>query len=163
MIGKVAPSIGAAIGGPFGGVAGKIIQDVLGVKTEQEVYDLLSANPTALLELKKAEIAFEQFMIEADVSLEEIAFKDRDSARQLFSVNIWPQITLSTVFVCGYFWILYSVMNGSFTPPDHLRETMILLLGVLAAEVPRIMAFWMGSSLGSREKTSRMNYPDRIQ
>ena len=34
VVGTVAPLLGTALGGPFGGVAGKMIQDALGVDSE---------------------------------------------------------------------------------------------------------------------------------
>jgi hypothetical protein len=156
LIAKVAPTVGAAIGGPFGGIAGKFIQETLGVDSEQAAYDLIKHDPNALLELKKTELEFTKFMRQADIDEKALENENTASARGLFSVNIWPQITLSGTFILGYFCILYLVMSGTILPPTDLRETMILLLGVLAAEVPRIMNFWFGSSLGSREKTERI-------
>ena len=156
LIAKVAPAVGAAIGGPFGGIAAQFVQQILGVDSEDAAYEILKNDPQAILRLKEAEIEFQKFLVQADVDFEELAVQDRVSARGLFSVNIWPQITLSGTFILGYFGILYLVMSGTILPPTDLRETMILLLGVLAAEVPRIMNFWFGSSLGSREKTERL-------
>lgn len=157
LIGKVAPTLGAAIGGPFGGIAGTAIQAALGVSSEEAAYDLIKADPNALLELKKADIGFKQYLREAEIREDELEVQDRGSARSLFSINIWPQVLLSGMFVSGYFILLYQVLGGHMQPPENLRETMILLLGVLAAEVPRIMGFWFGSSLGSREKSARLS------
>jgi len=157
LIGKVAPSLGTALGGPLGGLAGTVISQALGVETEALAYEKLMADPNALLELKKAEIEFNKFLVEADIDVLELEVQDRTSARELFKVNIWPQITLSAVFVGGYFWLLSEIMTGQYQPTPEMETVVNVLIGVLTAGVPQVMGFWLGSSLGSREKSARLS------
>ncbi len=81
---------------------------------------------------------------------------DRDSARRLFYVNKWPQIILSAVFIVGYFFILGLLVSGTLMISSEVKETVILLIGLLTREVPTIMQFWFGSSSGSKDKTGKL-------
>jgi len=157
IISRVAPSLGTALGGPLGTIAGTAIQQALGVDSEEAAAQILQQDPNAILELKKAEIEFNKFLVQADIDVLELEVQDRDSARELFRVNIWPQITLSGIFVGGYFWLLSEIMTGQYQPTPEMETVVNVLIGVLTAGVPQVMSFWLGSSLGSREKSARMS------
>lgn len=164
IVRSVAPTIGTALGGPMAGMATKFIAEkMLGNKdaVEQEIQEfVLNASPEELVKLKELEQQFILDMKQLDIDVYELEVKDRDSARKLFEVNIWPQITLSTVFVLGYFGVLYFLMSG--TDPQSLVQNPTMtgvfttVLGVLTAAIPQILNFWFGSSLGSKEKTRGM-------
>lgn len=158
LLGGLAPTIGAAIGGPFGGIAMKFLADKFTDGDTGSVEDfLLSADPASLKELKLAEIEFQKTMRELDVDLEEIAYKDRSSAREMVkSKGMIPQISLSAIYTVGYFGVLYMFMKGEFTiQTDH--EVMFGgLLGVLSAAQISIMNFFFGSSSGSHTKTDHI-------
>lgn len=158
LLGGLAPTLGAAFGGPMGGVAMKFLADKFTGGDTGSVEDfLLSANPDTLKELKLAEIEFAQNMRELDVDLERINAGDRDSARQLAkSKGIWPQVLISVVYSVGYFIVVYAFMSGYIqVKPEH--EVMFgSLIGVLSAAQIQIMNFWFGSSSGSKQKTDHM-------
>lgn len=67
-----------------------------------------------------------------------------------------PQIGLSVLFIAGYFLILYTLLTGGILIPESMKDTSILLLGILTREVPTIMQFWFGSSSGSKDKSEQM-------
>ena len=157
VIGSVAPTVGAALGGPLGGVAGKIIRDALGVDSDKAAIEALQVDPQAVLKLKTAEIEFDKFVIASEIDLAELGAADRQNARTAAkTVNFWPQVVLSSLFVAGYFIIFLLMMTGKITPVDGFKDMVLILLGVLGAEVTRIMAFWFGSSMGSKEKTAKL-------
>ena len=62
IVGAVAPTLGTALGGPFGGMAGDVISKVLGVENNPKSIEqaLASATPEQLIEIKKAEKEFVQ-------------------------------------------------------------------------------------------------------
>ena len=62
IVGAVAPTLGTALGGPFGGMAGDVISKVLGVENNPKSIEqaLANATPEQLLEIKKAELALKQ-------------------------------------------------------------------------------------------------------
>jgi len=162
VIGKVAPLVGTAIGGPFGGIAGAAIKAALGVKDDDAAIEALKSDPQAVLKLKEAELQFKQFMRDADLREEDIAAKDRASARELFKVNMWPQITLSTVYNIGYFALLFMFIDlmtsvDAPTLDEWVKGTIGTLIGILTAAIPQINSFWFGSSTGSKEKTAALS------
>ena len=61
LIGDLAPTLGAALGGPVGGAAATMLADVLGCDpTPQKIEKALQqATPEQLAEIKKAELDFE--------------------------------------------------------------------------------------------------------
>ena len=66
IVGAVAPTLGTALGGPMGGMAANMISEVLGVPNTPKAIEkgIAEATPEQMLELKKAEQAFEVQMKE---------------------------------------------------------------------------------------------------
>lgn len=160
LVGTVAPTLGAALGGPLGGMAGAVIaKAVLGrdKATETELAAAIaSATPEQLLALKKADLDFATRMKELDVDVFRLETADVANARQMYAVNYWPQITLSALFIGGYFTILGFYITGKVVIPADVKDTVTVLIGIMSASVTAIMAFWFGSSFGSREKTAAL-------
>jgi hypothetical protein len=150
----IAPTVATAIGGPMAGMAVKMAASALGVEESPEALEkaIVSGDPEVMLKLKQAEQDFIVKLKELDYKIEELHQKDRSSARTLFSVNKWPQIVLSSVFITGYFIVLSFIMFGEVSTPDSMQDVVVLLLGILTREVPTIMQFWFGSSSGSKDK-----------
>ncbi len=157
LVKSVAPVLGTALGGPMGGAAAKFIGDkLLGNPdaTEEDLSDyILGASPDQLAELKKLDQDFKLKMRELDVDVFKLENEDRASARELFKVNKWPQIILSALFIVGYFVILGLLLSGFLSIAPGLKDTAILLLGIMTREIPTIMQFWFGSSSGSKDKS----------
>ena len=160
LIGTVAPTLGAALGGPLGGMAGALLSKiVLGKEkgTEAELATALAnVTPEQLLAIKKADQDFAAQMKTLDVDIFKLETADVQSARSMFSINYWPQITLSIVFVGGYFGIMALYISGHVVIPADVKDTVTVLIGIMSASVTAIMAFWFGSSFGSREKTAAL-------
>ena len=160
LVGTVAPTLGSALGGPLGGMAGAILSKiVLGKEkgTEAELATALAnVTPEQLLAIKKADQDFAARMKELDIDVFRLETADVQSARSLFSVNYWPQMTLSALFVGGYFVIMALYISGRVSIPPEIKDTVTVLIGIMSASVTAIMAFWFGSSFGSREKTQAL-------
>ena len=71
ILGVVAPTLGTALGGSMGGMAGKMIADALGVdNNEKAISDAISnATPEQLAQIKKIESDFKVQMKALDLSL----------------------------------------------------------------------------------------------
>ena len=84
ILGAVAPTLGSALGGPMGGMAGKMIADALGVENDDKSISqaIANATPEQLAEIKRIESTFKVQMKELDIDLERIHSQDRDSARR---------------------------------------------------------------------------------
>ena len=161
LLGTLAPNLALAFGGPLAGTATKFLANaLLGDENANEddiALALQMATPEQLAKLKEIDADFKVEMKKLDIDLVKIANADRDSARGLFKVNMWPQILLSAFFVIGYFIILYSLISGAIVIAPAIKDTIILLLGILTREVPTIMQFWFGSSNGSKTKSYKLN------
>lgn len=163
VAGTVAPGIATALGGPLAGIATQILSDKLLGKsdgTQDEVATaILTGGADALLKVKQAENEFRIKLKELDVKLEEIYATDRVSARDMAKTNMVPQITLSVIFIGGYFITLFSLHGLLFNGEPMNKEIMVLagsLVGVFTRELSGIMQFWFGSSVGSKEKTAAL-------
>lgn len=150
VIGAIAPTLGAALGGPLGALAGNVISAALGGKDVEQA--LIEQKPETLLALRKAEQDFVVKLEELGVERERISMADRASARDLAKVNMKPQMLISATFLGGYFLILGLRMAGVFeSQEDRVVDN---LLTALTYGVPLILAFWFGSTAGSSTKSA---------
>lgn len=160
LVGAVAPMLGTAIGGPFGGVAGKMIQDALGVGDEESALEMLKADPDALLKIKNLEADFKTKMRELGIKEQQLHAVDRDSARKMATdKGIAIQATLTGLFMAGYFGLMYLFFTSDLTAglSDWEKGQLGILVGVLTAAIPQMLSFWFGSSEGSKRKTAQLN------
>lgn len=156
VVGAVAPTVGAALGGPFGGLALKFLADrFVGGDTGRVEEFLVAAtgDPDKVLELKRAEVDFQKFLREAGIQEAELEVRDRESAREMaMARGLKMQGAISTVVLGGYFVILGLFFRGEVNINPDMQPAFLLLMGVLTASVPQILSFWFGSSRGSKEK-----------
>jgi len=155
IVGTVAPALGGALAGPLGGLAGRAIQDALGVDSEAAALKMLESDPDSLLKLKTAEMAFEQRMAELGIDLEHIAATDRASARQLSrETTLWPQIILAALYTIAYIGVLWAYLRGYVLTSPENTPMVQTLVGALTAVQVQILNFFFGSSSGSARKTN---------
>jgi hypothetical protein len=116
-----------------------------------------NATPEQLLALKKAEQDFAVRMRELDIDLERIANEDRNSARDReIKTKDWTPRILAGLITFGYFGVLFfMLLNG--LPTTGGSEAMLVMLGTLGTAWGGVVAYYFGSSAGSREKTEAMN------
>lgn len=157
IVKSVAPVLGTALGGPLAGTALKVLAgELLGNEssTEKDIEEaILSASPEQLIALRKTDNDFKVKMKELDIDVIELDAKNTDSARDMAKANMWPQITLSALFVTGYFVIVYFLIASNV----KISEATIIIIGVITAAIPQILNFWFGSTQGSKDKTNIMS------
>lgn len=156
LIRNTAPGIAAALGTPAAGMAVKFLSNaLLGHEdaNERDVAEaILSASPEKLLELQALDKDFQLKMQQIGVDIFAIEADDRKNARETLKLSMWPQIILSIIFILGYFGILWMIFSGHVKLDGDIKDLAYILLGVMTGEIPRIMAFWFGSSHGSQKK-----------
>lgn len=160
IVRNVAPEIASFLGTPAAGVATKFLADqFLGdpKASEKDVASAIqNASPDQLLKLKQCDQDFKEKMASLNLDAQKLVIQDRDSARQLFKVNIWPQIILSALFVIGYFSLIgiliWMMSKDGLQINVQILGILTTVLGVLTAAIPQIMQFWFGSSKGSKDK-----------
>jgi hypothetical protein len=159
VLGSVAPMIGTAIGGPFGGLAGKILQDAFGTDDQAEIErQIVAADPQALLSLKEAEKAFDAKMRELDIDEQALYIDDTKDARLLARESgSTPQLVLTGLFLAIYGGLIWAFFNLDFELNDWQRGQMGILIGVVTSAVVQIINFWFGSSKGSKDKSALIN------
>lgn len=159
IIATVAPWIGTAIGGPLGGMAVEAAANALGLsdKTVEAVKSaVMGASPETLLALKEADQNFALQMqslgFQNIKDLEAIAAADRDSARkmQMENKSFMPAVITAGV-LSSFAGTLVALL---FVPiPDANRDLIIYMIGQLSGFAGSAVAFWLGTTRQSEEKT----------
>jgi len=145
IVGSVAPTLGAALGGPLGGMAGDVISKVLGVENNPASLEkaIATATPEQLMEIKKAEIAFEKQMKELDVDIYKIEAEEKKDARKHFSKD-WTARIIGIAMVGGFLGYIFLV---TLQPPEQNSEALInLVLGYLGGLASAVISFYFGAS-----------------
>lgn len=154
IVRSVAPALGAAIAGPFGGLAIKVLGDALGLSdaTEEAVAAAITgAKPEDLLKLKQADQQFTKDMKALDVDLAKVDAGDRDSARQRqMEVKDKTPAVLAGFVTMGFFGVLaYMLVEGL---PTSGSEALLVMLGALGTSFGAVISYYYGSSVGSARK-----------
>jgi len=145
IIGAVAPTLGTALGGPMGGMAANMISEVLGVPNTPKAIEkaIADATPEQMLELKKAEQAFEIQMKELEVDVFALETADVQDARGKFSKD-WTARIMGIAVVGGFMGYIFLV---TLQPPEQNSEALInLVLGYLGGLASAVISFYFGAS-----------------
>jgi hypothetical protein len=155
-LGVVAPTLATMVGGPLAGTAVSAIASVFGLggdATEAQISKAVQgATPEQLLALKKADQDFAIRMRELDLEPEKLAAADRASARDREAKtgdSLTPRL-LALFITTGFFgvlgWLLYA---GA---PPKGGDALLIMLGGLGTAWAGVVAYYFGSSAGSRDK-----------
>jgi hypothetical protein len=145
ILGALAPTLGAAVGGPLGGQAGAIISKVLGVPNNPKSIESAMNSITAeqMVELKKAEKEFEVQMKELEVDVFRLETEDVQDARNKFS-NDWTPKFLGVLCLVGFFG--YIGMVTLYPQPDASDDIVMLVIGSITGIATAVISFYFGSS-----------------
>lgn len=167
IVSAVAPVLGTALGGPFGGMATKAVANaVLGTGVTdntppqewgQAIESVLATDSEALARLKEADHAFDAEMKRLDVDIMKIDADDRSSARQMAAnTSLKPQIIQAVLWDMAFLGLLWVVFAGDVTLDGVQGDIAKYLLGILSAGMLQINNFFFGSSAGSKQKTDKL-------
>lgn len=145
LIGGIAPTIGTAMGGPLGGMAGQVLAGVLGCDPTPQAIETAfeTVTPEQLAEIKKAELKFEAKMAELEVDLYALEVKDKQDARKHFSRD-WTAKFIGVVMVL--FFCAYIAMITMMPPEQNSMELINLVLGYMGGLVSAVISFYFGAS-----------------
>jgi len=145
LVGGLAPTIGAALGGPVGGMAAETIAKVLGCSPEPKSIEkaLQTASPEQLAEVKKAEIQFQTRMKELEVDVFALETQDIQHARQTMGKDWTPK---AIAIMCVIFFGGYIAMVTIQDPAANDDGIVNLVLGYLGGIVSSIISFYFGAS-----------------
>ncbi len=145
IIGALAPTLGSALAGPMGNMAGDVVAKVLGCDNSPKAIEkaVQNATPEQMLELKKAEKEFEVQMAELEVDIFELETKDIQDARSKFSKD-WTSRIMGLTVVGGFMGYIFLI---TVQPPEQNSEALInLVLGYLGGLASAIISFYFGAS-----------------
>jgi hypothetical protein len=154
-VAAIAPVIGTAIGGPFGGMAAKVVTDALGLpegSPDADIEKAIQANPEAMVKLKEAEFAFKAKLKELEIEESELVYKDIDSARsrEAKTGDSWTPRILSAFVCIGFLGVLSYLL--AYGKPEMGGDALLILLGALGASFTQVINYYFGSSHGSDKK-----------
>lgn len=161
LVRSVAPTLGTALGGPLAGSAvAAIATSLLGKPgTEDEIAAVLaSASPEQVAAIKKADQEFAARMKEADVHFEEIAVRDRESARgrEIATHDTWtPRIGFLVVTI-GFFYVLGYIITHGVATDTNGGAIVLTLVGVLGTVWVQMCNYIYGSTSASRDKDATL-------
>lgn len=159
---QIAPTVATALLGPLGGVAASAIGDLMGIDDadQSKIARAIQGGqltPEQVGKLRELELEYQNNEKERGFRYAELAFKDRDSARQagvaggtlnkLFWLSLWLITTVLTAELC-VLWLGI---------PHGVPEIVVgRVLGMLDSVAMQVMNFWYGTSSGSAEKTTML-------
>ena len=160
-LGKIAPTIATALGGPLAGMAVETLGNALGMSnaTEDTVKKALTESRLTsdqIAAIQQAEIALKARAQELGLDFEKLAVEDRDSARQMqvATKSRIPAI-LAIVITVGFFCLLGGMMFGVLKASDN--QALLILLGALSAAFGAVVNFFFGSSASSQHKDALLH------
>lgn len=155
----IAPTVATALGGPLAGAAVGAVAKILGLDhaTTETVSALITSGkltPDQLSELKKLELQYQNDEQERGFKYADLAFKDRDSARQA-NVRGGTQVMLFWLSLILLLMSLGTEMVVLFVGyPDAIPEIIVgRVLGLFDAVAMLVLSYWYGTSNGSSEKS----------
>lgn len=161
----VAPALGTAVAGPFGGIAAAwIAKKVLGKESAdpKEIIELLNniKDPETMEKLRIADREFEAEMKRQGIDIFKIEVDDRKSARELTgksNIAATMQGALGSVIICGFFYTVWMVLAGSIDIADANKALLVgTVVGYVSAKADQVTAFLFGSTHGSQQKSEQM-------
>lgn len=163
VLGSVAPEIGIALGGPFGGLAGSLLAKALGTKGPDDpatAAAILSGNPDTLLAIKKANDDFLVQMETLNISRDKLVMDDIANARaREMAVKDRTPAQLAWAIIGGFLVVSLAqlvAMVGWAKDVALIPPQGWLLIGnisgYLANEAKQAAAYYFGSTLGSQQK-----------
>jgi len=164
LLGQVAPTLATAMGGPLAGLAVKTLSNVLlgheDGDQEAVATALQNATPQQLADVKKIDADFKVRMKELEIDLERISAGDRDSARkrEMEIKDHMPKVLAAGITV-GFFGCLFWMFV--YGVPKNGNEALLLMLGALQTAFTGVIAYYFGSSSGSKAKTDLMATKDK--
>tara|TARA_Y100001937_G_scaffold114720_1_gene164758 strand:+ start:275 stop:763 length:489 start_codon:yes stop_codon:yes gene_type:complete len=150
VVGAVAPTLGSALGGPMGGMAMNMIAEKLGVPNNPKAVEkaIENATPEQMIEIKKAEQAFDLQMKELDVDVFKMEVADGQDARKHFSKD-WTARIMGIAVIGGFLGYIFLV---TIQPPEQNSEALInLVLGYLGGLASAVISFYFGASNSGKD------------
>lgn len=153
-VGKAAPLVGSALGGPAGASIGAMVASALDVDaTPGAVAAAIKSDPQAAVKIKEMEVRDAQHLREHILKTLDAELKDKQDARQRHRHTPMPAIICIalTLLVGMGAYLLFTI-----DIPDDNQEIAYLLFGSVLAKWGDSIAYWVGTTRSSAEKSKVM-------
>lgn len=161
---QLAPTVATALLGPLGGVAVSALGNILGVDsaTQEKITNAIQSGqmtPEQISQIKALELQYQNEEKERGFRYEDLAFKDRDSARTRDSefikvgrVNGRANLMffLAVIVICCLVWIVWKDPNIN----EYVKGIFTLVLGRFLGYLDNIYSFEFGTTRSSQSKDS---------
>jgi len=161
LLKTLAPTVASALLGPMGGAVVTAIGSIFGMNdaTQDKINDAFKSGqltPEQLSEIKQLELKLQSEEKERGFKYAELEFKDRDSARQMQIATHSPTPEILSWLIIGATLGLegYVLLEG--IPPQVTDIVAGRILGTLDMAFSTVLAFWLGSSMSSRNKDAAL-------
>lgn len=169
---KGLPLLGGLLGGPAGALGAKaavsLVSSALGLKEEEATPDKIlariEADPQALIDLKKAEMAHKERLQALLLEERELELKDVADARareraivEATGKKDYNLYILAWTVIVGFFGLCATLMW--VTLPTGSSNVVYLLFGGLVAGFSQVLGYFFGSSKSSSDKTKLLTLP----
>ncbi|WP_330959064.1 hypothetical protein [Photobacterium sp. 53610] len=162
LIGTAAPMVGTLIGGPAGGAVGGLVASALGVdNTPDAIEHAIKNDPDAFLKLKQIEMEHAQEL--KRLSLEEgrlamesarIAMADTQHAREQHRDHWMPSAL--AISMVGMVALMFTALLFGPPMPERYDSVLMIIVGAVLTAFSTAIAYWLGSSKGSVDKTKHL-------
>lgn len=153
----VAPTVAAALAGPLAGEAAAALIGIVGGAGQEDVRKAIEGGRLTaeqISQLRQLELQFQENERERGFKYAELAFKDRDSARQANVAGgaqralFWLSVLLLVLCLGTEVTVLVKGL------PQGTSELVVgRVLGLLDAIAMTVLAYWYGTSSSSAAKT----------
>jgi hypothetical protein len=162
-LGKLAPTVASALGGPLAGVAVTALGELFGINepTQDKIKVAIengSMTGEQISAIRQLEMKLKNDEAERGFKYAELEFKDRDSARKAnveggtANKLFWMSLVLLVITLGSELVVLF---NGY---PKALPEIIVgRILGLMDSVALMVLAYWYGTTNGSARKTDMLN------
>lgn len=156
-IAKLAPTVASALLGPAGGVAVAAIGSIFGIDqpTQEKIQSAIEQGTLTgeqIANLKELELKLQAEEKERGFRYADLEFRDRDSARnrEVQAKDNTNRILAFTI-IGAFISMVGATLLGYAKVESVLAGTLV---GYLSAKAEQVLAYYFGTTLGSREKTN---------
>lgn len=166
-LGKLAPTVAAALGGPLAGVAVSAIGELFGISepTQDKIKVAIengSLTGEQISGLRQLEMKLKAEEAERGFRYAELEFKDRDSARTRDAelnkagkknYRADAMFILAVIVIVGLVWMIWKDPNIN----EFMKGIVTLVLGRFLGYLDNIYSFEFGTTRGSQNKDSTID------
>lgn len=162
----ICPTVASALLGPLGGIAVSAIGSIIGIDepTQDKISKAFKEQQLTgdqILQIKALELQYQNDEKERGFKYAELEFKDIDSARNReIQTGDQTNKTLAFIIVGAFIAMVGCTLAGYAKVDTVLAGTLI---GYLSAKCEQVLAYYFGSSQGSKEKTALLAKAEPIK